>query len=90
MLVPFALFPALMMAQGNIPLRVILRKMLFVLPFAVAIGVFNPIFDRDVLLKLGTLEISAGWISCAQIVTKIAPSAAWRGTGRFVRLILAC
>jgi cobalt/nickel transport system permease protein len=69
-LVPFALFPALMMAQGNIPLSVILRKALFVLPFAVTIGIFNPIFDRDVLLKLGTLEISAGWISCASIVVR--------------------
>jgi cobalt/nickel transport system permease protein len=69
-LVPFVLFPALMMAQGNIPFSVILRKALFVLPFAMAIGIFNPILDRDVLLKLGTLEISAGWISCASIVVR--------------------
>ena len=54
-LVPFVLFPAVMMAQGNIPFSVIVRKALFVLPFAVAIGIFNPFFDREVLVKLGPL-----------------------------------
>lgn len=69
-LVPFALFPAVMMAQGNIPFSVIVRKAFFVLPFAVAIGIFNPFFDREVLVLLGPLAINAGWVSCASIVVR--------------------
>jgi cobalt/nickel transport system permease protein len=69
-LVPFVLFPALMMALGDIPLRVVARKALFVLPFAVAIGIFNPFFDRAILVRLGPLAVSAGWVSCASIVVR--------------------
>jgi len=69
-LVPFVLFPVVMMAQGNIPFRVIIRKVLFVLPFAAAIGIFNPFFDREILVQLGTLALSAGWVSCASIIVR--------------------
>lgn len=69
-LVPFALFPAIMMARGGIPFRVVLRKALFVLPFALAIGIFNPLFDREVITRFGTLAVSAGWLSCASIVLR--------------------
>jgi cobalt/nickel transport system permease protein len=69
-LVPFVLFPAVMMAQGNIPLRVIVRKALFVLPFAGAIGIFNPFIDREVLVTLGPLVINAGWVSFASIIVR--------------------
>jgi cobalt/nickel transport system permease protein len=69
-LVPFFLYPAIMMAQGNIPLSVIVRKAVFVLPFAVAIGIFNPFFDREILVKLGPLAINAGWVSCSSILVR--------------------
>jgi len=69
-LVPFVLFPAVMLAQGRIPFRVIVRKAVFVLPFALAIGIFNPFFDREILVRLGPLSINAGWVSCAAIVAR--------------------
>lgn len=69
-LVPFVLFPAVMIAQGRIPFRVIVRKAIFVLPFAVAIGIFNPFFDRETLVTLGPLAINAGWVSCAAIIVR--------------------
>lgn len=69
-LVPFALFPAIMMARGGIPFRVVLRKALFVLPFAVAIGIFNPLFDREVMVRFGALAVSAGWLPCASIILR--------------------
>ena len=41
-LVPFFLFPVLLMTLGEIPARFILRKVLIVSPFALLIGIFNP------------------------------------------------
>jgi len=43
--VPFFLFPVLLMTIGEIPLLFILKKVLLVSPFAVFIGIFNPLLD---------------------------------------------
>jgi len=43
---------------------------LLVCPFALAVGIFNPIFDTDILVQLGPVGISAGWISCASILVR--------------------
>src|SRR3990170_2097826 len=49
-LIPFFLFPVLLMTLGEIPFRFILKKVLLVSPFAVFIGIFNPLLDtRQVL-----------------------------------------
>ncbi|MHB1378632.1 MAG: cobalt ECF transporter T component CbiQ [Desulfurivibrionaceae bacterium] len=69
-LFPFFLYPAVIMALGNLPIRHIARKVVVVLPFALMVGIFNPLFEQTVLVRLGPIGISAGWISFASILVR--------------------
>lgn len=69
-MLPFFVFPIFMLSRGNLPFGYLLRKISIIIPFALVVGAFNPLFDREVLLHLGPLGISGGWISCASIVVR--------------------
>jgi cobalt/nickel transport system permease protein len=69
-LFPFFIFPVVMISLGNLPVGFIVKKVLFLTPFVLLIGIFNPVFDREVLVQLGPVGISGGWISCASIVVR--------------------
>jgi len=69
-LVPFFAFPVFMVALGNLPARYIAQKVLLISPFVVMVGMFNPLFDRAVLVHLGPLGISGGWISFVSIMLR--------------------
>ncbi|TLM65479.1 MAG: cobalt ECF transporter T component CbiQ [Deltaproteobacteria bacterium] len=75
-LLPFALYPVVLLALGDLPAGYIARKVAVVLPFAVMVGLFNPLFDRQVLLQLGPLDIWGGWLSCLSIVVRALLTAA--------------
>jgi len=69
-LVPFIIFPVVMVARGNLPISYIVKKIALLCPFALIVGMFNPIFDREVLLHLGPLAVTGGWISFASIIMR--------------------
>lgn len=69
-LMPFFLFPVVMICQSGLPFRFILKKMVLICPFIIAVGLFNPVFDRGIILQLGSVGISAGWLSFASIVVR--------------------
>lgn len=69
-LFPFFLFPVIMVALGDLPVRYLVRKVALALPFAFLVGMLNPLFDREVLVRIGPLGISGGWISCASIMVR--------------------
>lgn len=69
-MLPFLIYPAVLMAAGQLPFGYILRKILLVIPFALLIGLFNPIFDRQVVMQIGSLDIWGGWLSCCSIVMR--------------------
>jgi cobalt/nickel transport system permease protein len=71
-LLPFFLFPVLMAAFGDIPGGFIARKVAAVSPFAVFVGMFNPLFDPGTVAILPGVSVSAGWISFASILVKFA------------------
>jgi cobalt/nickel transport system permease protein len=71
-LIPFFIFPAVVIGMGDLPAGYLARKVALVCPFALAVGIFNPVFDTAVQLQLGPLGISGGWISCASIVVRAA------------------
>jgi cobalt/nickel transport system permease protein len=71
-LVPFFLFPVLLATLGEIPVRFILKKVLFVSPFAILIGVFNPFLDTRTVAVISGIPISAGVISFLSILLKFA------------------
>ena len=69
-LFPFFIFPVAMISLGNLPAGYIVRKTGGVIPFALVMAMFNPLFDREVLIHVGSLGISGGWLSCASIVVR--------------------
>src|SRR5512140_3943556 len=71
-LLPFFLFPVLIGALGDIPAGFIVRKVVAVSPFAVFVGIFNPLFDPRVLAIAPGVSLSAGWVSFASILGKFA------------------
>lgn len=69
-LIPMALFPALLFQIGGIPLRTCFYKLRVVLPLVMAVGLFNPVFDRAPLLRLGSVIVSGGTISMLTLMLK--------------------
>jgi cobalt/nickel transport system permease protein len=69
-LLPFFLFPVFMATLGNIPILYLAKKIIVIIPFAFMVGMFNPLFDRQVVLHMGALGITGGWISFASIMLR--------------------
>lgn len=69
-LVPFVLFPVVLAAEGDVPFSFLARLLLAVSPFALVVGAFNPLLDREVVVQLGGLEVTGGWVSYASIVLR--------------------
>ncbi len=70
-LLPFFLFPVLLAALGDIPGGLVAKRVAAVSPFAIFIGIFNPLFDPGTV-AVGRAAISAGWLSFASILVKFA------------------
>lgn len=69
-LLPYLLFPVALLACGNIPLGFVAKRILWVSPFAVLLGMFNPLLDRQTLLTLGGVSLSGGWVSLLSILLR--------------------
>lgn len=69
-LFPFLIYPVLLMTLGDIPLKFVLTRVLLVSPFAVFIGIFNPLLDERTVFFLHGYPISAGWLSFCSILIK--------------------
>jgi cobalt/nickel transport system permease protein len=69
-LLPFFIFPALLVGIADLPFKYLLRKLILVSPFVLFIGIFNPFFDQDILLQIGTLRVSGGWFSLISILLR--------------------
>jgi cobalt/nickel transport system permease protein len=69
-LFPFFIFPAALIAAGNLPAGYIVRKILLLCPFVMVVGMFNPLMDREIMVRLGPLAVSGGWLSFASIVVR--------------------
>jgi cobalt/nickel transport system permease protein len=69
-LIPFAVYPVVLTAMADLPAAYLCRKILMAAPFAFFIGILNPFWDRHILVQLGTIGISGGWISFASIMLR--------------------
>lgn len=69
-LLPFFIYPVFLLTAGDIPLSAIAKKIVFVSPFAILIGIFNPLLDKNVLLVFYGMQVTGGWISFLSIVIK--------------------
>ena len=64
------IFPVLFYALAGISLTVCFQKLKIVLPLVLAVGIFNPLLDRTVMLMIGSLRITGGWISMITLLMK--------------------
>jgi len=69
-LLPFAFFPVVLASEGDLPFGYLGRRLLVAAPFAVVIGMFNPLLDRTVIVHIGGIAIAAGWISFISIILR--------------------
>lgn len=69
-LIPFLVFPMMTILFGGLPAGYILKRVVIVAPFAILVGVFNPVIDRSVVFSIGSLSVSAGWLSFVSIILR--------------------
>lgn len=67
-LLTMAVYPLIMTLWARIPPLFMLKRALWVLPFVVFIGVFNPVFNREPAFYIGSWAISSGWVSFTAII----------------------
>jgi len=65
-LLPFFLFPIGFMAAGDVPLGFLAVRLLIASPFALGVGIFNPLFDRAPVLL--------AWLSFVSVLLRFALS----------------
>jgi cobalt/nickel transport system permease protein len=68
--IPFFLYPIVLISAGGLPGGYFLKKVLQVSPFAILIGIFNPIIDRQIIAHIGPIGVSGGWISFLSILLR--------------------
>ena len=69
-LIPFFLPLTVVLILGDIPLRLLIRKILFASFFALLIGLFNPLIDTKPVYDLMGIPLSGGWISFFSIILR--------------------
>lgn len=74
LLLPFAAFPILAFNLGNLPLRPLLRRLLWVLPLVLGLAALEPWLDPRPM-ALGPWIVSAGWITLGGLLFKALLSA---------------
>jgi len=67
-LTPFFIYPIALVSLGGLPYGYLLKKLLIVSPFAILVGIFNPLIDREILIRIGSIGISGGWVSFISII----------------------
>ena len=69
-LIPMLLWPVLLFQISGIPVHVCFYKLRIVLPLVMAVGLFNPIFDRAPLFVIGSVSVSGGVVSMITLMLK--------------------
>jgi cobalt/nickel transport system permease protein len=71
-LFPFLLYPLALVTLGRIPWPHLWRKMLVAAPFALVVGILNPLMDQRPAVAVGSLVVTGGWISFLSILIRYA------------------
>jgi cobalt/nickel transport system permease protein len=69
-LVPFLLFPVILMSLSGTPYKPLLGRLLIALPFSLMGGISNLIFVRDTAFYVGSFAVSGGMVSFVSIMLK--------------------
>lgn len=65
-----ALYPVLMFQISGISIAGCFYRLRIVLPLVLAVGLFNPLLDRTVIMHIGPVAVSGGFISMLTLMLK--------------------
>lgn len=65
-----SVYPVFLVCFERVPLVRCLRRFWFALIPVVLLGAANPFFDREVVLRMGGLSVTGGWLSFAVLALK--------------------
>lgn len=68
-LLPFFLYPVIIIIACDLPLIKLIQRVLVVEPFIIITGILNPIFDKN-LIQLGGMVFSGGWLTFVSLMLK--------------------
>lgn len=66
----WSLFPVAGYQLAGLPMRLCFQKLRMVLPLVCAVGLLNPLFDRQIVVQVGTLAVSSGVLSMLTLILK--------------------
>lgn len=69
-LLPFLVFPLWQIGVAGLPTGYLSRRIFWIAPFVLFIGILNPVLDREILFHVGPLPVSGGWLSLASILLR--------------------
>jgi len=73
-LLPLVLYPIVLVNLGDLPSGRLLVRLVLAAPFVLFIGAFNPLLDRTVLMRIGPVPVTGGWVSLVIILVKFTLS----------------
>lgn len=68
-LMPFFLYPVLLLSLANLPVRTLLYRLLLIEPLILGIGLINALFD-PVPVQIGTWQVTRGQVTLVSILIK--------------------
>lgn len=69
-LLVMAVYPVILFVTGDISFREGIRRLRIVLPLVCVVGIFNPFFDRKIMMQVGKVNISGGVLSMLTLMIK--------------------
>lgn len=68
-LLPFIFYPVFIITLADLPIVPILKRILFVAPLILGIGILNPLFDHQTIV-IGGIHASRGWVTFLTLLIK--------------------
>jgi len=69
-LLPFFIYPVAVASAAGVSFTFLFKRVLAVSPFAVLVGMFNPLFDTTPLIAIYGFTVSGGWLSFVSILLR--------------------
>ncbi|MBF7096394.1 cobalt ECF transporter T component CbiQ [Alkalibacter mobilis] len=63
-------YPLIMLSLAEMPAKELIKRVVVAMPFVMGVGIFNPVFDRDIMTYFLGIGISGGWISFLTLIVK--------------------
>jgi len=69
-IVPMVLYPVFIYQLAGVPVSLCFKKLRYVMPLVMAVGVVNPFFDHTPMLTMGNVVITGGILSMLTLMIK--------------------